>query len=66
MVDMDEKVDPAMQDILYDPQTSGGLCIAVEPTSADALVDHLQNEGVEHAAVIGEVVDYPAGIIQLA
>ena len=61
-----EGIDPAMQDILYDPQTSGGLCIAVEPTSADALVDHLQNEGVEHAAVIGEVVDYPAGIIQLA
>jgi hypothetical protein len=29
-------------------------------------VEHLQSEGVEHAAIIGEVVDYPAGIIQLA
>jgi len=65
LVDIDEGVDPAMQDILYDPQTSGGLCIAVEPTSADGLVEHLQSEGVEHAAIIGEVVDYPAGIIQV-
>ena len=65
MVEMDARVDPAMQDILYDPQTSGGLCIAVSPTSADGLVDHLSDEGVEHAAVIGEVVDYPAGTIQV-
>lgn len=65
LVDIDESVDPAIQDILYDPQTSGGLCIAVAPTSADGLVDHLQSESVEHAAVIGEVVDYPAGRIQV-
>jgi selenide,water dikinase len=65
LVDMDPSVDPAMQDLIYDPQTSGGLCIAVESTAADALVDHLQSEGVEHAAVIGEVVEYPAGIIQV-
>lgn len=65
MVDIDVDADPAMQDLIYDPQTSGGLCIAVEPTSANGLVDHLQSEGVEHAAIIGEVVDYPAGIIQV-
>lgn len=66
IVDMDEGVDLALQDILYDPQTSGGLCIAVEATAAVAMVEHLQSEGVEHAAIIGEVVDYPAGIIQVA
>jgi len=65
MVNMDPAVDPAMQDILYDPQTSGGLCIAVDPASADALVTHLQDEGVDHAVVIGEVVETPAGIIQV-
>jgi selenide,water dikinase len=65
MVDMDANTDPALQDIIYDPQTSGGLCIAVEPTSAEAMVEHLQGEGVEHAAIIGEVVDYPAGRIQI-
>jgi selenide,water dikinase len=66
MVEMDAAVDTAIQDVIYDPQTSGGLCIAVERTSADALVEHLHHEGVEHAVVIGEVVDYPAGIIQVA
>jgi selenide,water dikinase len=65
MVTMDEGVDRAMQDVIYDPQTSGGLCIAVESGSADKLVDHLISEGVEHAAVIGEVVDSPPGIIQV-
>ena len=65
LVDIDEGVDPSIQDILYDPQTSGGLCIAVAPTSADGLVEHLHSESVEHAAVIGEVVDYPAGRIQV-
>lgn len=65
MVDMRNGIDPAMQDIVYDPQTSGGLCIAVERTSAEALVENLQREGVEHAAIIGEVVEYPAGIIRV-
>ncbi len=65
MVDMDEGVDKAMEDVMYDPQTSGGLCIAVPSVSADAMVDHLKDDGVEHATIIGEVVDYPAGIIQV-
>ena len=65
LVDMNPAIDPALQDILYDPQTSGGLCIAVAPDSADALVAHLKNEGVEQAAVIGEVVEVPAGMIQV-
>ena len=64
MVDIDDGVDPAMQDIIYDPQTSGGLCMAVDRTSADAMVEHLRSEGVEHATIIGEIVDYPAGRIQ--
>ncbi len=65
MVDIGKEVDGSMQDILYDPQTSGGLCIAVEPDSANAMVEHFRNDGVEHATVIGEVVDYPAGRIQV-
>ena len=31
----------AMQDVLYDPQTSGGLLIAVDPDDADRLFDEL-------------------------
>ncbi len=32
----------AVQDLLYDPQTSGGLAIAVSPMDADALLDELR------------------------
>ena len=42
-------VDPGqtplwVQDLLYDPQTSGGLLMAVDPADADALQAALQNE----------------------
>jgi selenide,water dikinase len=65
MVELSDTVDGAMRDILYDPQTSGGLCIAVESDSVDAMVKHLMDDGVKQAAVIGEVVDEPAGRIKI-
>ena len=42
--------------LLYDPQTSGGLLMAVAPERADALLNDLQDAG-EMAFEIGEVVD---------
>jgi len=59
MVDLDPQVGPVMQDILYDPQTSGGLLICVDGASADALLDALVTGGVEDAAVVGEVLPSP-------
>jgi selenide,water dikinase len=44
------------QEILYDPQTSGGLLAAVTPEEADALVDALHAAGIAHACRIGEVM----------
>jgi selenide, water dikinase len=41
--------------LIHDPQTSGGLCIAVDAAAADELVSRLRDAGVEHAARIGEV-----------
>ena len=31
-----------MQDVLYDPQTAGGLMISVHPEDADALYEELK------------------------
>ncbi len=47
-------VSPEMQRLLLDPQTSGGLLIAVDPSKAEALVTALQGDGMP-AAIVGEV-----------
>ena len=54
-----ERVDPgetelAVQDLLYDPQTSGGLLMAVDPADADACLEALQ-DAVPAAQRIGDV-----------
>lgn len=59
MVDFAPSVDRLVQDILFDPQTSGGLLIGVDPDRTDDLVAELRDEGIEEAAVIGEVTDGP-------
>lgn len=53
-VDVDA-VDDARAMVLFDAQTSGGLLIAVEPESADALHAALAERGVTSAATIGTV-----------
>ena len=45
---------PAL-DILFDPQTSGGLLFAVPAERAEAALAALCAAGDAHAAVIGEV-----------
>ena len=60
-VELTSEVPQYMQDVLYDPQTSGGLLICLEPDKAELLLDRLQQAGVADAAIIGEVVSEPAG-----
>ena len=43
-----------MQRLLYDPQTSGGLLMSVDPAIADALVERLRADGYD-AAIVGSV-----------
>ena len=50
----------AKQDMLYDPQTSGGLLIAVDPADADALFAELK-DSVPSAQRIGTVSEYHGG-----
>jgi selenide,water dikinase len=44
------------QDLLFDPQTSGGLLLVVPAFQADDLIASLKNEGIETAVRVGEVV----------
>lgn len=48
------------QDLLYDPQTSGGLLMAVDPADADALMAELEGR-VPAAQRIGRAVEYDGG-----
>ncbi len=57
------KIPAHMQDILFDPQTSGGLLICVAHKKAEILLKKLQQAGVEDAAIIGEVVSKPKGVV---
>ena len=54
------EVPLAVQDMLYDPQTSGGLLIAVHPDDADALYADLRT-AVPSAQRIGTVRHYRGG-----
>jgi len=48
------------REVLFDPQTSGGLLLAVPPDNAGALLRELLDSG-HRAAEVGEVVDGPPG-----
>ncbi len=56
MIDFASEPDAIMADILFDPQTSGGLLIAVPAGHAAELTERLQENGISRAAVIGEVI----------
>jgi selenide,water dikinase len=43
------------RDLLTDPQTSGGLLIALAPEAADEVVDLARSQGLSDAAVIGRL-----------
>ena len=49
-----------IRDRLYDPQTAGGLLMAVDPADADALYEELKGV-VPSAQRIGTVAEYRGG-----
>ena len=53
-------IELARQDVLYDPQTSGGLLMAVAPEDADACLAALE-KAVPSAQRIGTVREYGGG-----
>ena len=63
MVDIDKNVSKVMVDILFDPQTSGGLLMSIPASDAEPLVKRMRREGIVDAAIIGEVGTEPRGRI---
>jgi selenide,water dikinase len=58
-VDFAPGVDALIQDILFDPQTSGGLLICVGSDRAEDLLQALKQKGIHNAAIVGQVVPEP-------
>jgi selenide,water dikinase len=56
-------VDGALETILYDPQTSGGLLLAVPRREASTFLKKLETKGVKGAAVIGKATAKSSGRI---
>lgn len=59
MVDFAPSVDRLVQDVLFDPQTSGGLLICVDRKNAAELLEKLKEKGMDSAAIIGDVATEP-------
>ena len=61
MVEIDKKIPDYLVDIFFDPQTSGGLLISVPEGKAARLLQRMLREGVNEAAIIGEIAAEPKG-----
>ncbi len=62
VLDMQVTLTSHEEELLYDPQTSGGLLLSVPREQADELLLKLHQNGVEAATCIGEVIDESVGI----
>lgn len=60
-VTFDTELDEYQENLLFDPQTSGGLLIAIDNHRANDLLDQLFAAG-DNASIIGEVASARSGI----
>ena len=60
-----ENIDPILLDILFDPQTSGGLLVALERDEAEDYVSRLKAKGMEDVSIIGEFIKDSKGRVFL-
>ena len=56
----DGDVDETMEHLLYDPQTSGGLLMAVPSSESETFLEELR-ETYKEAAIIGTVIESEGG-----
>ena len=65
MIEIDSPCPDWMIDIFFDPQTAGGLLISLSAGQAEVLIKKMRAEGMDGAAIVGEVVPEPKGKIRV-
>ena len=63
MVEIGQGIPDYLANILFDPQTSGGLLISTSADRASALLERLHAESIGEANIIGEIIAEPKGKI---
>jgi AhpD family alkylhydroperoxidase len=64
-VSVADDVNEDLLQICYDPQTSGGLLIAIDEEKVDMLIAQLKDCGVDCATIIGRITSKSDGYIML-
>lgn len=62
-INFNENVPEYIRNVLFDPQTSGGLLISINARKANALLDNLHKQGITDAHIIGKVTTGKPGTI---
>ena len=65
-VDVSPGLPEWLLDLLYDPQTAGGLLVALAAEEAERLLEQLHQSGLTDARIIGEVTTHSKGRITIA
>ncbi|MGB3368309.1 MAG: selenide, water dikinase SelD, partial [Acidaminobacteraceae bacterium] len=54
---IDEKLDNVVEDIIFDPQTSGGLLVSLPKYEAQKLMKYYAEHLKSEFAIVGEVIE---------
>lgn len=63
--DSKTKLESREEELLFDPQTSGGLLLALPAAQADELVRALKSAGLDDATRIGEVLPWDRPLVRI-
>ncbi len=64
-LEISAKISREEEELLFDPQTSGGLLLSIPESQAKQMINELRTAGVETAAKIGEVILSPNPCIRV-
>jgi selenide,water dikinase len=64
-LEISAKISREEEELLFDPQTSGGLLLSIPESQAEQLINDLKTAGVETAVKIGEVILSPNPCIRI-